>query len=299
MGGSTGRGNDGAGRGGNAHGDCLPGAAPAGGCAMRSAPLNPGAASPAAFKGKVVPAALSTMRILRYLAEQPQPASLTQVARAMKLVPSTCFHILQTLARENFVAFDPVRKDYAIGFGVMELAKGAAVIGRDVHQVRPILERVAEDHDVTVTLWRPITREQLMLVMSAFGRGAVRIHMSVGQRVPMLSAAAGRLMAAHLQFTPKELRALFRQVNWARPLSFDKFMAQAAEARKKGWAADKGLFITGTAAVAVPVFDTDGQVVMAAAATLLVDRYDEAQGARLAAALSAASRAITQVGPTL
>lgn len=256
-------------------------------------------AARAAFKGKVVPAALSTVRILRYLSEQAQPASLTQIARSMNLIPSTCFHILQTLARENFVAFDPVRKDYAIGYGVMELAKGAAVIGRDVHQVRPILEHLAEDHDVTVTLWRPITREQLMLVMSAFGRGAVRIHMSVGQRVPMLTAAAGRLMAAHMGFTSRELRALFRQVNWARLLTFDRFMVQVADAKKRGWAVDKGLFITGTAAVAVPVFDLDGQMVMAAAATLLVDRYDDAQGARLAAALSAASRAITQVGPTL
>ncbi len=265
----------------------------------RGAAVNPDPVGQAAFKGKVVPAALSTVRILRYLSEQAQPASLTQVARSMNLIPSTCFHILQTLARENFVTFDPVRKDYTIGYGVMELAKGAAVIGRDVHQVRPILERVAQDHDVTVTLWRPITREQLMLVMSAFGRGAVRIHMSVGQRVPMLTAAAGRLMAAHMGFTPKELRALFRQVNWARPLTFEKFTAQAAEARKRGWTVDKGTFITGTAAVAVPVFDQDGQMVMAAAATLLVDRYDDALGARLAAALSAASRAIRQLAPTL
>ena len=51
--------------------------------------------------------------------------------------------------------------------------------------------------------------------------------------------------------------------------------------------------------MAVPVFDQDGQMVMVAAATLLVDRYDDVQGARLAAALSAASRAITQLAPTI
>lgn len=254
---------------------------------------------PAAFKGKLVPATRSTMRILRYLSEQPQPVNLTQVARATALIPSTCFHILQTLARDEFVSFDPVGKSYGIGYGVMDLAKGAAVIGRDMHLVRPLLERVAQDYDVTVTLWRPVTREQLMLVMSAFGRGAVRIHMSVGQRVPVLAAAAGRLVAAHMDFTPKELRALFRQVSWARPLTFERFMAQVAEARKKGWAVDKGIFITGTAAVAVPVFDADGRMVMAAAATLLVDRHDEAVAARLAAALTAMSRAITQLAPAL
>jgi len=256
-------------------------------------------AGPAAFKGKVVPATQSTMRILRYLSEQPQPVNLTQVARATALIPSTCFHILQTLARDEYVSFDPVRKDYAIGYRVMDLAKGAAVIGRDMHRVRPLLERVAQDYDVTVTLWRPVTREQLMLVMTAFGRGAVRIHMSVGQRVPVLAAAAGRLVAAHMEFTPKELRALFRQVSWARPLTFERFMAQAVEAKKRGWAVDKGIFITGTAAVAVPVFDADGRMVMAAAATLLVDRYDEAVAARLAAALASMSRAITQLAPAL
>lgn len=249
------------------------------------------------FKGRVVPAARSTVRILRYLSAQPQAASLTEVARALDLVPSTCFHLLQTLAREGFVAFDHRRKEYALGYGAVDIARGSAVIGGDVHLVRSILEEVAREHDATVTLWRPVTREQLMLVMSAFGQGNVSIHMSIGQRVPLLTGAAGRIMAAFLNAPKRELRAQFRQVRWACPFSFDKFMAEAAEAKRLGWAVDKGVLITGTAAIAVPIFTAQGEIAMACAATLLIDRASAKLAARIARSLMAASLKIRELAP--
>jgi DNA-binding IclR family transcriptional regulator len=249
------------------------------------------------FKGKIVGAALNAVKILQYLSNQVAPVPLAQIARELELIPSTCFHILHTLARENLASYDPVRKEYLIGFGVLSLARGAALRGGDISMVRPLLERVAHKHDLTVSLWRPISDSDMLLILVAFGPGGIRVHLNVGYTRAIAAGSAGRIMAAYLNPSARLLRRQFNAVRWNRPLPFEKYQAQVARARSRGWAVDERHLLKDAASVSVPVFDHAGQFVMACAGTMLASRYNDEAASALAADLAAAAREIARVPP--
>lgn len=249
------------------------------------------------FKGKIVGAALNAVKILQYLSNQVSPVPLAQIARELELIPSTCFHTLHTLGRENLVSYDPVRKEYLIGFGILALARGAALRGGDISVVRPLLERVAQEHDLTVSLWRPISDSDMLLLLVAFGPGGVRVHLNVGYTRSIASGSAGRIMVAHLNPGARQLRKQFNAVRWNRPLPFEKYQAQVAKARSRGWAVDERHLLKDAVSVSVPVFDHAGHFVMACGGTMLASRYNEEVAARLAADLATAAHEIGGLSP--
>jgi DNA-binding IclR family transcriptional regulator len=169
---------------------------------------------------------------------------------------------------------------------VADLARGASIFGRNVDVIQGLLERIARDHDVAVTLWRPVSEDRMLLILAAFAAGQTRIHMSVGEHLPLLIGSAGRIMAAFQGLSPRELRRQFKQIRWEQPMSFDDYMAEAESARKRGWSIDNGNYIAGISSVAVPIFDDDLRLIMACSATTFSQKLDTARAEQVAADLS-------------
>ncbi|WP_292192225.1 IclR family transcriptional regulator [Mesorhizobium sp.] len=224
--------------------------------------------------GKVVGAVVGAIKILRYLSEAQQAVGVSHIAKETKLNTSTTFNILRTLSMHDLVQFDPLAKTYILSLGIMEIAKGATSIGGDFGIVRPMIERIANDHGVTVTLWQPVGNRRKVLIMTAHTRNVMRIQMAVGQRLPLLVGAAGRLFAAFGTATEEDLRDQFDDIRWERSLTFKEFMAQVADAREKGWALDDGYFTAGTVLVSTPVLDQNGHAIMAVTANMFTGQYD-------------------------
>lgn len=252
---------------------------------------------PAYPKGKVVRAARNAAQILQYLSKQITPLPLAKIARDLQIVPSTCLHTLHTLARENLVTHDPSRKEYVIGLGVLAMARGPALSAGDVSIVRPVIERVARAHDLTVSLWRPIADDRLLMVLAAFGPGSIRVHVSVGHTRSLVEGAAGRIAVAHLGLGTRALRRLFNAVHWARPISFEEYKSQIARARTRGWAVDERYLMREASSVAVPIFDAEGGFIMSCVGTMLATRYDEDAASRLAKDLISAASEIGRAAP--
>lgn len=61
--------------------------------------------------------------ILFVLAQANGPMTLSDIARKLGLVPSTCLHILRELSRTGLVQGDPNLKRYELGVGVVALAR--------------------------------------------------------------------------------------------------------------------------------------------------------------------------------
>jgi len=249
--------------------------------------------------GKVVGAVASAIRILRHLAERRVALGVTQVARDLQLNPSTCFNILRTLARDDLVHFDPGSRGYSLGFGLRDLAKAAPQIGGDVETVRPLVERIARAHGVTITLWRRVGDDRMMMFMAAMGSGAVRIHASIGQRVPLLVGSAGRVMAAFMNIGKAEMRRRFQPIRWERPPSFATFLAETEQAKLRGWALDIDCRAVGVASVAVPVLNCDGHPIMACTGIMFSGRYDEEKGESLARVLKGLAETLSGLAPSL
>lgn len=228
-----------------------------------------------------VPSVAAAIRILRHLAQAGAPVGVTPLARALGLNTSTCFNILRTLASGELVRFDAEAKTYTLDYGVVDLARAAFAQGAEVGHILPMLRQLALRHGVTVTLWRPGGPDRMVLTLVAESDQVMRIRMGVGQRLPLLIGAMGRLAGAFGGMDEGEMRRRFEALRWQRPLPFQEFLAQLAETRARGWALDEGQYVLGVTTVSAPVAASGG--LSAVSATMFSGQYDAAGLARIGA----------------
>jgi DNA-binding IclR family transcriptional regulator len=197
----------------------------------------------------------ATVAILRLLASRRRPLGVNTIARDLSLAPSSCYKILKQLQSADFVDFDARTKCYSLGVGVIGLARQALDPIRAFSIVRPRLEDIADRRAIAIGFWRRTSGSRIVLAGFVEGSSLLRIHMSVGQRLPMLMGAVGRAIAARLDLGDVELRREFGRLRWQSAPPFEQYAAQVDEARKRGFAVDRDNFASGVTSVAVAVDD--------------------------------------------
>jgi DNA-binding IclR family transcriptional regulator len=248
---------------------------------------------------KPVGALLASLSVLRYISAAARPVPLSQITRDLGLNPSTCLNILRTLAEQNYVILDPNSKLYSMGLGVLELVAGAVAQGGDMRAIRALTDLIASSEGVTVTLWKRVQRDRIMLVLESLPPGNMSIKMNVGQRLPLVIGAAGRLMAAYSSMTESEINEQFQAVRLERRQAFREFMKEVEEARDRQWAVDEGHFTQGAASVAVPVLDDKGEAVFAFTATMFTQQYSAERAEALAVELARPAALLASAMPFL
>ncbi|QRG09308.1 IclR family transcriptional regulator [Xanthobacter dioxanivorans] len=236
-----------------------------------------------------VPALVRGIAILRYLNAQPEPAGVIQIARDLNISQSTCFNLLRTLVQERLALFDPATKKYSPGIGVLELATSVLRRGSFVRLLHPHLARVALDHSVTVILWRLISPSRVLLIDIAEAPVPLRVYMTIGQRLPSLIGALGRCFAGHLGLPKEDIHAMFKELRWQDPPSFEQFWAEAGAARVDGYAVDISRYNRNFTTVAAPICGPDGLARSALSAIAFTNDLDAPRIRALAADLKAAA----------
>lgn len=233
--------------------------------------------------GKLVGALSAGLKVLHYLVRAETPVGVSQVARDLKLSPSTCFNLLRTLVHERLVDFNPARKTYTIGFGLLELTKGMTERDQMVKFLRPRLDRIASSHRVTGTLWRRLDNERVVLIDRADTASAVRVHMTVGQRLPMFIGALGRCFAAFSGLPREEVRIQFDKLRWENPPEFEAYWEDVLRTREQGFALDQDNFMRGITTIAAPIMSKDSNnAIMAISAIGFSGQFNESSIAALA-----------------
>ncbi len=239
---------------------------------------------------KPVNALARGIAILRYLDSQGEPVGVVQIARDLKINASTCFNLLRTLAHERLAVFDPTTKKYSPGLGVLELARGALKQGAHIRLLHPRLEQIANEHKVTVMLWQLISPSRAMVVDLAEAPTPLRVHFTVGQRLPSLIGALGRCFAAHLGLPKAQIKAMFKELRWQDPPTFEQYWSDVEETRRSGFAVDIGRYNRNFTTVAAPVLASDGRAALAVSAITFSGDIDRARLQRLAADLKRVTR---------
>lgn len=241
----------------------------------------------------IVKPAANAIRILKYLVEAGGPTRSVTISRSLGLNASTCFNILRTLVLEDVVEFDPVGKTYSVGMGLTTLVGNLLTEGQRVAAATPQMRDIAARFNITVTLWKRLGSDKIVLVKSVPSPANVRIEMAEGQRLPILMASTGRVMAAHLGWSRKELKAAFKALRWQTPLSFEDYWEQVEAAERRGWASDQGYFTKGVQTIAAPVFDRAGEVAFTVVGVMLLGQYEDSALDEIGAALRDASERLT------
>jgi len=234
------------------------------------------------------------LRILRHLAESSDTQGVTAIARQLGISPSSCFNLLKTLEAEDFVHFEPVGKHYSIGPGLARIARSREATDPVVELARPRMQELAARFRVATGLWRLTENRRLVLVASADSDLATRLHMTLGQRLPMFIGAIGRCVAAHQPVPREQLQSSFRDLRWERAPTFTRYQQELDSVRKRGWAVDDGDFMRGLTTLAAPVVDRRDRVRYCLASTLFQGQLEERAITQLGLATAAAAGEIAE-----
>jgi DNA-binding IclR family transcriptional regulator len=201
---------------------------------------------------------------------------VTGIARGVELPKSTTHRLLASLARRRLVEQDENGR-YRTGLRLVAL--GLGVLDREpvVAAARPLLE--AEARASGESLFLAAARGGRIVVLDKVdGTGFLRAAPRVGEEVPIVGTATGRL---HVALAPQcvEEPAAPRGGAARRALA-----QELARVRRSGWASSRNEWIPGLAVVAAPVWAGGrllAAVALAAPAVRLLATHEERVARRL------------------
>jgi IclR family acetate operon transcriptional repressor len=198
-----------------------------------------------------VPSVAHAFAILRVLSARPEGMTLSEVARARSLSPSSCLNLLRALVGEGALLRDETGRRYrlASAWAASRVLDDAAA--RLVARAHPALARFAAQCDAAVGLWQQVSETRLALVALAETGAATRIHMVPGQRQPLGGGSIGRALAAAEHLPEALLARRFAALRWQKPLSFEAWLAQVSAAQEAGYAIDDGYGHAGICSIGV------------------------------------------------
>jgi DNA-binding IclR family transcriptional regulator len=223
------------------------------------------AAKLAAAKGGV-PAIMHAIGIFEFLKDRGnEPATMTEIAAALEMNPSTCFNILRTLESGSLLARDDDSKRYRLGAAVRELATAAGGDGAVLAAARNRALEFVNAYKLIMLLCQKAEDDSFVVVEKLRGRPDPRGTVPLGGRVPPNGAVLSKAYYAHRPEGEVD-RMLESHGLPARTKTsiteIDEFKAQLAEVRERGYSVSLGEYQPDYNAVGSAVLDPDGSPVL-------------------------------------
>ncbi len=217
-----------------------------------------------------VPAATRTLRVLRFLASQPDPVPLDRIANACDLPRSTAYHLINTMIAEGFVVHLEDERRYGLGVAAFEVGSGFArqePLQRVARRpLAALVDRTGYGGHLAVLHGRDV-----LYVLEERAPGRPPLITDVGVRLPAHLTASGR--AILMTLPGSQVRALypdkeaFVDRRGTGPTSLSGLRSLLSQARQRGYAVEDGEVSDGLASVAAPVLDHNGHPVAGVALT--------------------------------
>ncbi|GAB3775902.1 DNA-binding IclR family transcriptional regulator [Nocardioides ginsengisegetis] len=231
-----------------------------------------------------VPAATRTLRVLRFLASQPDPVPLDRIMRACDLPRSTAYHLLRAMVEEGFVVHLVEEHRYGLGLAAFEVGSGYArqePLQRIARRpLADLVDRVHQSAHLAVLHGRDV-----LYVLEERAPGRPPLVTDVGVRLPAQLTASGRAILAALP--APQVRALYSSPrdfvdrHGLGPRTLSGLRTLLSETRQRGYATEDGEVTPGLASVAAAVLDHNGHPVAGVAVTYPVDAITDPEPARI------------------
>ena len=199
------------------------------------------------------PAVSRAASVLRCLAGEQSGLGVSEIARRVGVVPSTCLHVLRALVDEGFVGFDAEKKIYRTGVGLLTLVRDSMANSQYPRIVQPVLDKLSAENHVNALATEFDGRERMVVVAFSRASSTVSLYVSVGSRFPEYVSATGRCVAAASGLSKDKLKKHFETLKWEREPKFDEWYADVERARAEGVAIDRGNYIRGLTILAAIV----------------------------------------------
>jgi len=244
-----------------------------------------------------IPAARSTMAVLRHLASRKGPVPASALARELGLPRSSVYQLLAVMVDEGFVVHYPEDRTYGLSALVSEIGTSALRSERLSALASPLMRSLAREAPIPVVAHLAVlSGADVSYAARVQGSRAPTTVSAVGVRLPAHLTATGRAMLARL--TAPQVRALYptrasltrRQT--AGPQTLAELDRMLDSARKRGWTSEIGDVTADYSSVGAAALDRNDYPTAAIGLTFRTDAVGE-HWDELGAATVAAARALT------
>ncbi|MFZ4451704.1 IclR family transcriptional regulator [Salibacterium aidingense] len=216
----------------------------------------------------------SSLSVLEYLAsEENSESTLTEIAQSVSINKSTCLRILKTLELKDYVHFNTSSKKYKLGSYLIALGEKSKEVNDYLSTAISYLPVICNDisHFVNhmVVLAKPIDPYNLGYIAKEVPNEKIRLTISTGEIFPLVAGAVGKAFTAHL---PEEKREAiiedflvdgklpkFTERTTTNPV---EFLNDLRSIEKEGIAVSNSEHTRGILAIACPIFDHSGNVIL-------------------------------------
>jgi len=254
----------------------------------------------AADADRGVPAVRHTIAIFEYLRDRGnEPASMTQIAHALEMNPSTCFNILKTLEHGELLHFDPDTKHYELGTGLSELGAAVSEEGAVLTTARMKALDLVRRYKLIMLICQKAEDDSFIVIDKVRGRPDPKGTAPLGGKVPPNGAV---LAKAYYAYQPEEVVDEMLELHGLpsrTPMSITtvaNFKAELAEVRERGYSVSVGEYEVDYNAVGAAILSPTGNpvllMIVTGHASFMPERLIPAIGQRIREAVGDISSAV-------
>ncbi len=234
--------------------------------------------------------------ILDYFNPEHPDAGVREIARYLKLHPSTVGRMLATLTSLDILIQDDHTHRYKLGSKVLKW--GAVYLGNLnlQNESRVFMEALREKTNETVSLYIPSGNERV-LIERIDSTHFLRVITQVGERMPLYAGASGKVFLA---FLPAEKREEVLETKRLERLTsqtivnVEDLRKELGLIRKQGYAVSHGERVEGVSSVSAPIFNFRNRVIGAISISGPTARFSEERIAEFFDPLVKATHQISQ-----
>lgn len=249
-------------------------------------------------------------QLLRALVHHGRPMALKDLAREADMTAAKAHPYMVSFGRLGLIEQDRASGHYLLGPLALQLGLISLQQADPVHIATPLIAGLAQriGHTVALAVWGA---RGATIVRTAESPSPVHVNMRHGTVFSLTNTASGRVFAAYLEAeTVKQLLDAERQRQKQRkageqpppagmppqpPLpSWNEFERQLQEVRVHGISRSEGEVIEGVSAMAAPVFDHTGAIVLSVTAIGPAAIFDTAWDGEIARALKACAGTVSE-----
>lgn len=204
---------------------------------------------------------LRGLAILDYIAQHPDGASNTQVAKEFNIDPAVSYRLLQTLTHAGYVHKE--KKEYRLSCHLFTLVMVSRSVLIDL--ATPLVQALAEKTEFTASL-SVLEGHNAYPILLRQGKAPLVVNANLGKPVPLYASSLGKVLLAYL---PSEQRNQIMRSTQLLKLTpntiVDKkeLQQELAQIRSRGFAIDGEEYLPGVRCIAAPVLDQTGRVICA------------------------------------
>ncbi|MGZ0050349.1 IclR family transcriptional regulator [Brevibacillus gelatini] len=189
---------------------------------------------------------------------------LSEISSRLSLHKSTVHRLLATLENKGFLIRDVQTEKYRLGFRIWELSANLTHNDDPATLLLPEMERLRDLVEETISLYVRDGNERIR-IQAVQSRQPIRRVAPIGARMPLAVGASSKVLVAYAE--PYVREQVLNDPNWPEYINRETYVEQLDQIRKLGFATSVEERELGTAAVAVPIFNRNGQLVASIAAS--------------------------------